>query len=140
MKDFWPSCGFNLLRKGADGHLVVTDDYLRLYYLRPELAPIPESCDAERRLHAALVAEPRREVAPAEIEAIADPDSRENYFVLLRFRGRLLAEPTLETFYAKLFQEEIAVPPDFIHHTAQVILRAVLDGTQDGLEARAAEP
>ena len=139
MTDFWPSCGFNLLRKGAGGHLVVTDDYLRLYYLRPELAPIPESCDAERRLHAALMAEPRREVAPAEIEAIADPDSRENYFVLLRFRGRLLAEPTLETFYAKLFQEEIAVPPDFIHHTAQVILRAMLDGTEDGLEARAAE-
>jgi hypothetical protein len=137
--DFWQSCGYKLLERSAEGRLVVTDDYLRLYYLRPELAPIAESCDAERRLHAALMAEPRREVAPAEIEAIADPDSRENYAVLLRFRGRLLAEPTLETFYAKLFQEEIAVPPDFIHHTAQVILRAMLDGTQDGLAARAAE-
>ena len=139
MMDFWPNCGFNLLRRSADGRLVVTDDYLRLYYLRPELAPIPESCDAELRLHAALLDEPRREVAPAEVEAIADPDARENYAVLMRFRERLLAAPTLEAFYAKLFQEEIAVPPDFIHHTAQVILRAILDGTQDGLEARAAE-
>jgi len=139
MSDFWPSCGFNLLRKGADGRLVVTNDYLRLYYLRPELAPIPESCDAELRLHAALLDEPHREVAPAEVEAIADPDARENYAVLLRFRERLLAAPTLEAFYAKLFQEEIAIPPEFIHHTAQVILRAILDGTQDGLEARAAE-
>src|SRR5262249_28509290 len=88
--DFWSSCGFNLLRRGEDGRLVVTDDYLRLYYLRPELAPIPESCAAERRLHAALMEEPRREVAAAEIEAIADPDARENYAVLLRFRARLL--------------------------------------------------
>jgi len=139
MPDFWSSCGFNLLRKGPDGRLVVTDDYLRLYYLRPELAPIPESCDAERGLHAALMEEPRREVASVEIEAIADPDARENYAVLLRFRDRLLAAPTVEAFYARLFQDEIAVPPDFIHHTVQVILRAVLDGTQDGLEARAAE-
>src|SRR5262249_15144048 len=40
---------------------------------------------------------------------------------------------------AQLFREDIAVPPDFIHHTAQVILRAMLDGTENGLEARAAE-
>ncbi len=137
--DFWPSCGYNLLRKGADGRLVVTDDYLRLYYLRPEVAPLPESCDAERRLHASMMSEPRRRIAEAEIDAVADPDARENYRVLRRFRDRLQAASTLEGFYSSLFEEEVAVPPDFIHHTAQVILRAMLDGTQDGLEARAAE-
>lgn len=58
---------------------------------------------------------------------------------MLRFRARLLEAPTLEAFYAGLFQRDVAVPPDFVHHTAQVILRGLLDGTKDGLEARAAE-
>ena len=83
--------------------------------------------------------EPRREVPAAQIESLADADARENYHVMLRFRARLLAAPTLEAFYAALFQRDVAVPPDFIHHTAQVILRGLLDGTKDGLEARAAE-
>lgn len=139
MPDFWPSCGYNLLRKRADGRLIVTDDYLRRYYLRPELAPVAESCAAERALHAKLMENPRGEVADPEIEAIADPDARENYRVMLRFRARLLAAETLESFYADLFREDISVPPDFIHHTVQVIVRGMLDGTGDGLEARAAE-
>ena len=139
MPDFWQSCGYNLLRKGADGRLVITDDYLRLYYARPELAPVAESCPAERALHASLVEQPRRSVPEREIAAVADADARENYRVILKFRDRLAAAPNLEAFYFDLFRDDIAVPPDFIHHTAQVILRGMLDGTQDGLEARAAE-
>ena len=139
MPDFWQSCGYHLLRKGPDGRLALTDDYLRLYYSRPELAPVPESCAHERALHASLLDQPRREVAESEIAAIADADARENYRVMLRFRRELLAAPNLEAFYAGLFQRDIAVPPDFIHHTAQVILRGILDGTSDGLEARSAE-
>ena len=128
-----------MLRRQADGRLVVTDDYLRFYYSRPELAPVAESCAAERALHAALVANPRRDVADPEIERFADPDARENYRVMMRFRDRLLAAGTLEAFYFELFREDVAVPPDFIHHTAQVILRSILEGSGDGLEARAAE-
>jgi len=139
MHDFWHNCGFRLLHRAEEGRLAVTDDYLRLYYLRPQLAPVRQSCEAERRLHASLTESPRRSVADAEIEAVTDPDARDNYRVMLRFRDRLLAATTLEAFYASLFQEEIAIPPDFIHHTAQVILRSILDGTPDGLEARAAE-
>jgi hypothetical protein len=139
MPDFWQSCGYNLLRKGADGRLLVTDEYLRLYYARPELAPVAESCAAERALHASLMEQPRRSVAEAEISAVADSDARENYHVILRFRERLLAAPTLEAFYFDLFRDDVAVPPNFIHYTAQVILRSMLDGGQDGLEARAAE-
>ena len=139
MADFWTSCGYNLLERGAGGRLIVTDDYLRLYYGRPELAPVAESCAAERALHASLREDPRRQVADPEIEAIADPDARENYRVMLRFRGRLLAAETVEAFYASLFREDVVVPPDFIHHTVQVILRGMLEGTGDGLEARAAE-
>ena len=137
--DFWQGCGYQLLKRQADGRLAVTDDYLRLYYARPELAPVAESCAAERALHAALVQHPRRKVAPAEIAAIADDDARENYQVVLRFRDRLLAADTLEAFYFDLFREDVAVPPDLIHHTVQVILRGILNGTNDGLEARAAE-
>ena len=139
MSDFWANCGFSLLKRSGDGRLIVTDDYLRAYYLRPELAPAPESCDRERALHASLLDDPRREVSDAEIAAIADEDARENYRVTLRFRRQLLAAPTLEAFYFDLFRRDVAVPPEFIHHTVQVILRGILDGTRDGLEARAAE-
>jgi len=139
MSDFWQSCGYHLVRKNAEGRLVVTDEYVRAYYARPELAPVAESCEAERALHASLLAEPRRDVAAAEIEALADPDARGNFRVMLRFRDQLLAAPTLEAFYAGLFLSDVAVPPDFVAHTAQVILRGILDGGDDGLEARAAE-
>jgi hypothetical protein len=139
MMTFWPTCGYALLERGADGRLVVTDDYLRSYYLRPELAPVPESCASERALHQALLDAPRRGVAEADIAAIADEDARENYRVMLRFRDQLLSAATLEAFYFDLFRRDVAVPPQFIHHTVQAILRGILDGSEDGLEARAAE-
>jgi hypothetical protein len=139
MPDFWPTCGFHLLQRSQDGKLIVTDDYLRAYYSRPELAPVAESCAAETGLYASLMAAPRRTVAEADIAGIADEAARGNYRVMMRFRERLLGAPTLEAFYFDLFRHDVAVPPDFIHHTVQVILRGVLDGTEDGLEARAAE-
>lgn len=139
MPDLWPSCGFRLLARTGEGRLRVTDDYLRFYYMRPELAPLAESGAEERALHAALMAEPRRAVGEREIEALPDADLRENYRVMLRFRDKLLAAPTLEAFYGSLFRKDVAVPPDFVYHTAQVIVRSLLEGTQDGLEARAGE-
>lgn len=139
MRDFWTNCGYKLLRRTGDGRLIVTDDYLRAYFMRPELAPLPESCEAERALHDALMADPRRTVSDEEIAAIADADARGNYRVMLRFREQLLAAPTLEAFYFDLFRRDVAVPPDFVHQTAQVILRGILDANRDPLEARAAE-
>ena len=59
-KDFWLSCGHHLLDRDAGGGLVLTDEFLKVYLARPELAPPPEACVAERALHAALLAEPRR--------------------------------------------------------------------------------
>ncbi|MGA0034141.1 MAG: DUF6352 family protein, partial [Burkholderiales bacterium] len=41
--------------------------------------------------------------------------------------------------YSRLFTQDIAVPPQFIHHTVEVILRGMLDGTDSGLLVRAAE-
>ncbi|HEX2828917.1 MAG TPA: DUF6352 family protein [Burkholderiales bacterium] len=138
-QDFWTSSGYHLLRRNEEGRLVVTDDYLRLYFARPELALVPESCAAERALHERLLDEPRSEVSAAGLAELADEDARENYAVMLRFRDQLLEAPTLEAFYDGLFRRDVAVPPDFIHHTVQVILRGILDGVDDGLEARAAE-
>jgi len=100
---------------------------------------VAESCAAERQLHDALLESPRRAVPDAEIDALADPDARENYRVMLRFRGQLLAAPTLEVFYSQLFRSDVAVPPPFIHHTVEVILRGLLEGCDSGLLARAAE-
>ena len=137
--DFWQGCGYNLLKRGADGRLTVTDDYLRLYYARPELVPLPESCEQERKLHASLLAAPRRTVAAGESDALADPGARGTYRGMLRVRAGRLAAPSLEAWYAGLFQHDVAVPPAFIHHTVQVILRGMLEGAGDGLEARAAE-
>src|SRR4029077_1918545 len=79
MKDFWLSCGHHLLDRGAGGGLVVTDEFLKVYLARPELAPPPEACAVERTLHAALLADPRRPVEAAEVAAIADADARENW-------------------------------------------------------------
>jgi len=139
MADFWRSCGYSLLERGADGRLIVTDDYLRAYFTRPELAPVEESCGDERALHAALLQNPRLNVEERQIAAIRDGEARENYRVMLRFRAQLLAAPSLEAFYSGLFRHDVAVPPLFIDQTVQVILRGILEGDGDGLKARAAE-
>jgi len=139
-RDYWNSSGYRHLTVGTDGRLTVTDAYLRAQLLRPELAPIAESCDAELALHDALVQSPRRAVAPAELDAIRDDDARENYRVWLRFRDRLVAAPSLEAAYVRLFQGDgIDVPPLFVHETTRVLLRHVLGNAPDALEARAAE-
>src|SRR5258705_3632209 len=139
MADLWRSCGYHLLERGADGQLIVTDDYLRAYYTRPELAPGMASSPGELKLHAALMENPRRDIDEQQIAALPDEDARENYRVMLRFRDQLLAAPSLEAFYAGLFQRDVAVPPLFIDQTVQVILRGILDCNDEGLKARAAE-
>src|ERR1044071_9489167 len=102
MKDFWLSCGHHLLDRDAGGGLVVTDEFLKAYLARPELALPPEACVVERTLHAALLAEPRRPVGPDEIAAIADPDARENWSVIIALRDRLIAHRTIEAVYLDL--------------------------------------
>lgn len=140
MPDFWRSSGYHLLEKDPAGRLRVSDDFLRAYYLRPEIHPVEESCDAEHALHEALMREPRRAVAPAELDAIADADARDNYRILLRFRERLLAGGTVEACYAGLFKGQgVDVPPLFVEQLAHVILRNILEGCEDPLQARAAE-
>ncbi len=140
MPDFWPSCGYRLLTVGTDGRLTVTDDFLRSYLVRPELAPIRESCAAELALHDALLANPRKNVGADELAAIADPDARENYGIWLRFRARLLAANSLEAAYVELFHGNgVDVPPLFVQQLTQVLLRHILGTDASPMEARAAE-
>jgi hypothetical protein len=127
------------LERDPAGRLRVTDDFLRAYYLRPEIHPVEESCESERALHAALMDEPRRAVAATEIEALADEDARHNYGMLLRFRDRLLAAGSVEGCYMGLFKGAIDVPPLFIEQLTHVILRNLLQGCEDPLQLRAAE-
>jgi hypothetical protein len=150
MPDFWTDSGYRLLGPGPQGHLVVGDDFLRAYFMRPELCPVEESCPAERALHAALLANPREAVSEARLTQLADPDARDNYRVVLGFRDRLAAAGTLEECYLRLFlppagsggsgsEGATPVPPLFIDQLAHVILRAVLEDCEDGLRARAGE-
>lgn len=139
MPDFWRNSGFHLLDRGDDGRLAITDDFLRAYLLRPELRPIEESLPGEIAFHERLLESPRRVVAPAELESIEDADTRFNYSVWLRFRDRLVTAPNLETAYAGMFAGTVDVPPLFLDQLAQIILRNVLHGVEDPLEARAGE-
>jgi Family of unknown function (DUF6352) len=137
--EFWRNSGFHLLERDPAGRLRVTDDFLRAYYLRPEIHPVEESGEAERRLHESLMREPRRAVTQAELDAVEDEDARDNYRILLRFRQKLLEAGTVEGCYMSLFKAPIEVPPMFVDQLAHVILRSVLDGCDDALRLRAAE-
>ena len=140
MADFWPSSGYRLLARREDGRLVVTPDFLRSYLTRPELAPIRESGPHELELHDALLDDPRRDVPPATLDAVEDPDARDNYAIFLRFRKRLVDADSLEAAYMGLFAGDgVDVPPAFVHHLTQVLLRHVLGERATPFEARAAE-
>ena len=140
MKDFWLSCGHHLLDRDAGGGLVVSDEFLKAYFARPELVPPADACGAERALHGALLSDPRRPVAAAEIAAIADADARENWRVVIAFRDQLLAHKTLEAAFCDLVRRGPgSTPPLFINQLVHVILRNVLDGCGDPFMLRAAE-
>jgi hypothetical protein len=140
MPDFWPSCGYRLLRPTAAGRLAVTTEFLRSFLLRPELAPITPSDAAELSLHQRLLDDPRRSVAPEEIAAVADEDARENYRIWLTFRERLVGARDVESAYAALFRGEgVDVPPLFVHQLTQILLRHILGETARPFDARAAE-
>jgi Family of unknown function (DUF6352) len=140
MNDFWISCGHHLLDRNDSGGLVVTDEFLKAYFARPELMPPEDACAVERRLHRDLLAEPRRPVEASEVAAIADADARENWQFVLAFRDLLLGHATLEAAYLALIRSgSIHLPPLFVNQLVHVILRNALDGCEDPLVLRAAE-
>jgi hypothetical protein len=91
-------------------------------------------------LHQRLTESPRAEVLEAEIAAMADEDIQENYRVWLRYRARLLAASSLESFYMSLFKGEgVDVPPLFIAQLAQIFIRHILGDEANPLEVRMGE-
>ena len=148
MPDFWRHSGYHLAGKDADGWLLPTDDLLRAYLARPEVAPIADSCARERELFGRLMSAPRLKIAGEDLELLADPDARENYAVVLRFRDYLVESGTLEAAYRGLFADRSGkasdfatrgLPPLFVDQLAQMILRNVLDDCDEALHLRAAE-
>ena len=136
----WPTCGYALLSTNAQGHLCVTDDFLRFLLERPELAPIPASCAAELDLHQRLMDNPRLDVTADSLAPLQDQDAAANYAVWLRFRQRILAKPTLEASYLALFQGDgVDVPPLLVQQITHILLRHVLGDAPTAYQARAAE-
>ena len=138
-RDFWLSCGHHLLDRSADGRLMLTDEFLRVYLARPEMTPPPEACTAERGLHRAMLDDPRRAVEPPQLAAIADDDARENWEFMISWRDHLVRHATLEAAYLAIVRQGLNFPPIFLNQLVQVILRNVLDDCDDALVLRAAE-
>lgn len=140
MTDFWRSSGFHFLDPDENGRLQITDAYLKAYLARPELAPIEESCPAERTLHAALLKNPREAVSVSRLGALADPDARENYQIALRYRDWLIRCGTLEAGLVDLARNgNPGFPPMFIDQMIHAALRGVLGAVEDPMRLRAAE-
>ena len=139
-REFWVSSGHHLTQRTEGGGLAVTDELLLAYLARPELMPPDDACGAERRLHASLLQDPRRAVAAADVAALADADARENWTVLLRFRDRLLAAPSVEAAYLDLVRRGAGpLPPLFLNQLVHLILRNALEGCPDPYVLRAGE-
>jgi len=95
---------------------------------------------AERSLHAALLSDPRAPVSLPDIAAIADPDARENWQLLIDFRNHLLRHETLEAALLALLRNGAGnVPPLFMNQLVHVILRNALNGVENAQVLRAAE-
>ena len=140
MREFWVASGHHLTRRADHGGLVATPELIMAYLARPELLPPEEACDAERRLHASLMADPLRSVSDIEIAGLADADARENWSFMIGFRNRLVAAPSLEAVYVALARKGAGdMPPIFLSQLCHLILRNALEGCDDPYILRAAE-
>ncbi|MFM9973681.1 MAG: DUF6352 family protein [Beijerinckiaceae bacterium] len=138
--EFWVSSGHLLLQRDEAGRLLVTDAFIKAFYARPEVLPPPEACDAERALHARLMIAPSDPVNDDEIKALADPDARENWSMLIGFRDLLLRSETLERAYLALVKDGMGkTPPLFVNQLVHAILRNALDEEDNAFVLRAAE-
>ncbi|MBX9821988.1 DUF6352 family protein [Afipia birgiae] len=140
MREFWVASGHHLTRRADHGGLVATPELIMAYLARPELMPPDDACDAERNLHASLLADPLRPVSKADIAALADADARENWAFMMAFRDKLIAAPSLEAVYVALARKGAGdLPPIFLSQLCHLILRNALEGCDDPYVLRAAE-
>ncbi len=140
MPEFWRSSGYHLVKPDPGGQLLVTEDWIRAYLLRPELAPIEESCAGELALHERLMTAPREVIGQPVLDDLLDDDARANYLAFFAFRDRLLSKPSIESAYLDMIENGIAgMPPLFLEQLVHVLLRHVLRDAADPLRLRAAE-
>jgi hypothetical protein len=140
MKEFWVASGHHLTHRADHGGLVATPELIMAYLARPELMPPADACEAERNLHASLLADPLRPVSKADIAALTDADARENWTFMVNFRDRLMAAPSLEALYTALARTGAGdLPPLFLSQLCHLILRNALEGCEDPYTLRAAE-
>lgn len=137
--DFWLTSGFHLLRRNENGHMGVTDEFLRAYVRRPELKPVADSCAAERMLYAELLSDPLLQVAEDRLAGLADADVRENYALLLHFRDLLVRHGAIEPCYLALIRGPVSIPPLFVTQLVHIAARNMLEECDDPLRVRAAE-
>jgi hypothetical protein len=130
-----------LLQRTGEGHLVVTDDFLRSLLQRPELAPVAESCAERSRAAPEPVEAPRAgsthsswRPSPMKMRA---PTTRSGCAfasgLLARIRRWRPATPPCSE--AKGWD----VPPLFVHQLTQILLRHILGNAATPMQARAAE-
>src|SRR5438034_2709308 len=140
MREFWVASGHHLTRRADHGGLVATPELIMAYLARPELMPPADACEAERDLHASLMANPLRAVSAKDIARLADADARENWSFMMNFRDRLMAAPSLEAVYVALARKGAGdLPPIFLSQLCHLILRNALEGCEDPYTLRAAE-
>ena len=140
INDFWLTSGWHLLDKDKSGCLVPTEDFMRAYFYRPEVAPIEESCEAEIELHKKLVEAPFIKVEKGDLDSIKDKDVVFNYEVILKFREFLSNYATLEAAYLAISRgQSINFPPLFVDQLVQIILRNILNENSFALQVRASE-
>lgn len=140
MRTYWPNSNYQHLSINSDRQLIVTDDFLRSYLNRPELALIPESCSQEQAVHQMLLNNPRASINVADIKKMADQDIQVNYKIWLRFRDKLVQAKSIESFYLSLFQGSgVDVPPLFVDQLTQILCQHLLGDEPSAFDARAAE-
>ncbi|MGI9487052.1 MAG: DUF6352 family protein [Geminicoccaceae bacterium] len=140
MAEFWRSAGWHLVEPAEGGRIQASDDWLRAYLFRPELAPVDESCPAERALHERLAEAPRAEIDDHVLEGLADADVRTNYRIYRTYRDRLLEKPSIEAAYLDMIENgALGIPPLFLDQLVHVQLRHLLRDCTDPIRLRAAE-
>ena len=75
------------------------------------MIPPPDACAVERRLHAALLDDPRTKVAAADIAAITDADARDSAakkardLVVAKYTWPVVARQMLARYEARMGQQ-----------------------------------
>ncbi len=141
MKDFWLSSGLHLLERDSGRGLVVTDEFLKAYFDRPELAP-PPGCD-RRRTDAARRAA-GRSASQGERKGDRPPERSRRARELAADAGFPRSSPAAPdpggNRCASLLRDGAEHTPSlFINQLVHVILRNALDGCEDAYVLRAAE-